>query len=84
VDAALFQHLSRKMKETHQPGFACSAAGLFPFPFGGPFDGPLPGPFAGPFAGAWTMCNLGSNGFKWDLIFAESFQEQGQIALRFT
>jgi hypothetical protein len=27
---------------------------------------------------------LGSNGFKWDLIFAESFQEQGQIALRFT
>ena len=26
----------------------------------------------------------GSNGFKWDLIFAESFQEQGQIALRFT
>ena len=63
VDAALFQHLSRKMKNTHQNpnsfGFACSAAGLFPFPFGGPFDGPLPGPFAGPFAGAWTMCNLG-------------------------
>ena len=59
MDAALFQHLSRKMKETHQPGYACSAAGLFPFPFGGPFDGPLPGPFAGPFAGAWTMCNLG-------------------------
>ena len=27
-------------------GDACSAAGLFPFPFGGPFDGPLPGPLA--------------------------------------
>ena len=49
VDAALFQHLSRKMKNAHQNpnsfGFACSAAGLFPFPFGGPFDGPLPAPF---------------------------------------
>ena len=68
VDAALFQHLSRKMKETHQPGFACSAAGLFPFPFGGPFDGPLPGPFVAT-TGAWECIDTEDTENEYDWIW---------------
>ena len=49
-------NISLEKWKTHQNpnsfGFACSAAGLFPLPFGGPFDGPLPGPFVAT-TGAW-------------------------------
>ena len=49
-------NISLEKWKTHQNpnsfGFACSAAGLFPLPFGGPFDGPLPAPFVAT-TGAW-------------------------------
>ena len=49
-------------------GFACSAAGLFPFPFGGPFDGPLPGPLAAT-TGAWECIDTEDTENEYDWIW---------------
>ena len=58
--------------KTHQNpnrfGFACSAAGLFPFPFGGPFDGPLPGPLAAT-TGAWECIDTEDTENEYDWIW---------------